>query len=45
VPVKIDTKTDKDEDFFDSSLDLKETDEKEEDDDEEKEKAHEKEEE
>jgi len=45
VPVKIDTKTDKDEDFFDSSLDLKEGDEKEEDDDEEKEKTHEKEEE
>jgi len=43
VPVKIDTKTDKDEDFFDSSLDLKETDEKEEDDDEEKEKNHDKE--
>lgn len=26
VPVKIDTKSDKDEDFFDSSLDLKDTD-------------------
>jgi hypothetical protein len=38
VPVKIDTKSDKDEDFFDSALDLKESDEKEEDDDEEKEK-------
>jgi hypothetical protein len=41
VPVKIDTKSEKDEDFFDSSLDLKETDEKEED-DEEKEKPGEK---
>jgi hypothetical protein len=34
VPVKIDTKSDKDEDFFDSALDLKENDEKEEDEDE-----------
>jgi len=42
VPVKIDTKSEKDEDFFDSSLDLKETDEKE-DEDEEKEKPVEKE--
>ena len=41
VPVKIDTKSDKDEDFFDSALDLKEGDEKEED-EEEKEKPHEK---
>jgi hypothetical protein len=32
VPVKIDTKSDKDEDFFDSALDLKETDEREEED-------------
>jgi len=31
VPVKIDTKSVKDEDFFDASLDLKETDEREED--------------
>ncbi len=38
VPVKIDTKSDKDEDFFDSALDLKETDDKDEDDDDEKEK-------
>jgi hypothetical protein len=38
VPVKIDTKTDKDEDFFDSSLDMKESDEKLDDEDEEKEK-------
>lgn len=45
VPVKIDTKSDKDEDFFDSALDLKETDEKEEDEDEDKEKNREKEEE
>lgn len=43
VPVKIDTKTDKDEDFFDSSLDLKDTDEKEEDEDEDKDKNREKE--
>lgn len=42
VPVKVDTKTEKDEDFFDSALDLKDTDEREEDDDEEKEKAQEK---
>ena len=42
VPVKIDTKSDKDEDFFDSALDLKEHDEKEED-DEDKEKSQEKE--
>ncbi len=41
VPVKIDTKSDKDEDFFDSTLDLKEGDEHE--DDEEKEKNQEKE--
>jgi hypothetical protein len=39
VPVKIDTKSDKDEDFFDSALDLKETEEKEdEDEDKDKEK-------
>jgi hypothetical protein len=42
VPVKIDTKSDKDEDFFDSTLDLKENDEREED-EEEKDKTHEKE--
>ncbi len=42
VPVKIDTKSDKDEDFFDSALDLKEHDEREED-DEDKEKSQEKE--
>ncbi|MEI6059734.1 MAG: hypothetical protein WCR72_03445 [Bacteroidota bacterium] len=42
VPVKIDTKSDKDEDFFDSALDMKESDEREED-DEEKEKTNEKE--
>ncbi len=36
VPVKIDTKSDKDEDFFDSTLDLKENDEREEDEDKEK---------
>ncbi len=36
VPVKIDTKSDKDEDFFDSALDLKEGDEREEDEDKEK---------
>jgi len=41
VPVKIDTKSDKDEDFFDSTLDLKEGDEREEDED--KDKANEKE--
>jgi hypothetical protein len=41
VPVKIDTKSDKDEDFFDSTLDMKEGDEREEEDD--KEKAGEKE--
>jgi len=41
VPVKIDTKSDKDEDFFDSTLDLKENDERV-DDDEEKEKSHDK---
>jgi len=41
VPVKVDTKSDKDEDFFDSTLDLKEGDEKEEDEDE-KEKTQEK---
>jgi len=34
VPVKIDTKSEKDEDFFESSLDLKEVDEKSDDDDE-----------
>lgn len=33
VPVKIDTKTDKDEDFFDTALDLKETDERDEEED------------
>jgi len=42
VPVKVDTKSEKDEDFFDSALDLKENDEKEDDDDE-KEKSEEKE--
>lgn len=42
VPVKVDTKTDKDEDFFDTALDLKDSDEKDEDDDE-KEKMQEKE--
>lgn len=42
VPVKIDTKSEKDEDFFSSVLDLKEPDEKEED-DEEKDKDKEKE--
>ena len=41
VPVKIDTKSDKDEDFFDSALDMKETDES--DDDGDKEKSAEKE--
>lgn len=40
VPVKIDTKSDKDEDFFDSALDMKESDESE---DEDKEKNAEKE--
>ncbi|MFN8134295.1 MAG: hypothetical protein U0Z17_03355 [Bacteroidales bacterium] len=30
VPVKVDTKTDKDEDFFDTALDLKETDDRDE---------------
>ncbi len=40
VPVKIDTKSDKDEDFFDSALDMKESDESE---DEDKEKSSEKE--
>lgn len=43
VPVKVDTKTDKDEDFFSSVLDLKETDEKEEEEDDEKEKDKDKE--
>ena len=43
VPVKIDTKSDKDEDFFDSTLDLKESDEREEEEEEDKEKSHEKE--
>ncbi len=42
VPVKIDTKSDKDEDFFDSALDLKESDDKDEDEDD-KEKSSEKE--
>jgi hypothetical protein len=36
VPVKIDTKSDKDEDFFDSALDMKEGDDREEDEDKEK---------
>jgi len=36
VPVKIDTKSEKDEDFFDSALDMKEGDEREEDEDKEK---------
>ncbi len=36
VPVKIDTKSDKDEDFFDSALDMKEGAESEDDDDKEK---------
>jgi hypothetical protein len=36
VPVKIDTKSDKDEDFFDSTLDLKEGDEREDEEDKEK---------
>jgi len=43
VPVKIDTKSDKDEDFFDSSLDLKETDEQDDDSGEDKEKEKERE--
>lgn len=41
VPVKVDTKSEKDEDFFDTALDLKEHDEKEDDDDD-KEKQEEK---
>lgn len=41
VPVKVDTKSDKDEDFFDSALDLKETDDRDDDDDD-KEKSHDK---
>lgn len=36
VPVKIDTKSDKDEDFFESTLDMKESDDKDDDDDKDK---------
>lgn len=42
VPVKVDTKSEKDEDFFETSLDMKDSDEKLEDEDDEKDKDKEK---